>query len=130
MHLPCTLCYRRSSFDFRIFQQYLAVKIGTPSPLPVNGLLPKAPPIGLNLFASVTLGEQQIDVFWDTLDFNRRYAISGSIVKLFYSILYTLFVRVLSALFKKFPYRDFHTILNFLNSLRVRPPPPITANCR
>ena len=37
---------------------------------------------------------------WNTPDFNRRYAISGSIVQLFHSILCTLFVRVLSTLSK------------------------------
>ena len=34
-------------------------------------------------------------------DFNRRYAISGGIVQLFYSALYTLFCKDLSTLFKK-----------------------------
>ena len=63
----------------------MAVKIRTPFPLPINGLLPKVPPIGLNISASVRLREQQIEVLWNTPDFNRRCAISGSIVKLFYS---------------------------------------------
>ena len=98
------------------FTRHLAVKIGTPTPLPVNGLLPKVPPIGLNFLASLRVGEQQVDVLRNMPDFNRRYAISGGIVKLLYSTYsITLFVRILPTLFKKFPYRDFRTILYFLN---------------
>ena len=120
--------HRLSIFIF--FNGIWPLRSEPPPPLPVNGLLPNGPPIGLKSLAQVRLGEQQTNVLWNMLDFNRKYALSGGIVKLFYSTLYMLFVKILSTLLKKFSYGDFRTIFYFLNGLRVRPPPPITANCR